>query len=760
MELIQSTTNSRWGIVLCLDHNLDLLKADLHNNMKEFLELNAECNMWPIITRPTRITKSSATLIDNILIDSKLLDSYYCGILLDDISDHMPCLLGLKGAHGNPKEVWITSRKINNKALDRIKIDLMNNTPLEDITNKPTSVAFDSYHDFLCNSIDKEAPMINRVVKNKKIRCESWVTNGILRSIKKQKKLYIASTEKNATGNTIEKYKRYRNCLTKIKRQCKIDYYNKKCIDLKNNSKKLWLFVNQVTKKCTNKTDVIEYLQIDKKRIDTPNAISNCLGDYFSKIGKNLASTIKDSQTGVTDYNKKIPLQTRSLFLEPTTAQEIDLLIRKLPNKASSGYNNINNLMLKELRNEICHPLSLIFNKSLASGEFPEAMKFSDTVPLYKNKSKHERSNYRPISLLLTLSKLLEKIMYVRTYNFLTHTEQINKTQYGFRKHHSCEHAVEELISNVLKNKDQGRHTLVIYLDLSKAFDSLPHEILFDKLYRYGIRGNCLEWFKSYLKNRQLRVKCKTATSNETVFSNHYEVNFGTPQGSNLGPLLFLIFVNDLSNQLELCNTILFADDTTLYKGHTNLRYLYWCMNRDLAILNDWFHANKLTLNISKTVYMLFTNGKVKPDKEHEIQISNEKVNRVQNMKFLGVRIDDNLNWNHQYNHVVLKLKRNMHLLRDNKLYLNRNTKKLIYYAHIYSHISYCIVVWGNMLSKQELKKLQKLQNKCIDLIDSRQLNRNKKYHENKLLKIDEIIMLENEKLGYKLIKTSYPIIL
>ena len=133
---------------------------------------------------------------------------------------------------------------------------------------------------------------------------------------------------------------------------------------MRNNSKKLWLFVNQVTKKCTNKTDVIEYLQINEKKIDEPEAISNCLGDYFSKIGKNLASTIKDLQTSVTDYNKKIPLQTRSLFLEPTTVQEIDLLIRKLPNKASSGYDNINNLMLKELRNEICHPLSLIFNKS------------------------------------------------------------------------------------------------------------------------------------------------------------------------------------------------------------------------------------------------------------------------------------------------------------------------------------------------------------------------------------------------------------
>ena len=472
---------------------------------------------------------------------------------------------------------------------------------------------------------------------------------------------------------------------------------------------------------------MIEYLQINEKKIDEPEAISNCLGDYFSKIGKNLASTIKDSQMSVMDYNKKIPLQTRSLFSEPTTVQEIDLLIRKLPNKASSGYDNINNLMLKELRNEICYPLSLIFNKSLTSGKFPEAMKFSDTVPLYKSKSKHERSNYRPISLLLTLSKLLEKIVYVRTYNFLTHTEQINKTQYGFRKHHSCEHAIEELISNVLKNKDLGCHTLAVYLDLSKAFNTLSHEILFDKLYRYGICGTCLEWFKSYLKNRQLQVKCNVTTSNETVFSNHYEVNFGTPQGSNLGPLLFLIFVNDLSNQLEFCNNILFADDTTLYKGHRNLKYLYWCMNHDLATLSDWFHANKLTLNISKTVYMLFSNGKVKTDKEHKIQISNEKINRVKNMKFLGVRIDDNLNWNHQYNHVVLKIKRNMHLLQDNKLFLNRDTKKLIYYAHIYSHISYCIVVWGNMLSKQELKKLQKLQNKCIDLIDPRQLNKKKK---------------------------------
>ena len=254
----------------------------------------------------------------------------------------------------------------------------------------------------------------------------------------------------------------------------------------------------------------------------------------------------------------------------------------------------------------IIDPLVLLFNQSIEQGEFPTLMKHAEIVPLFKKGKHDECSNYRPISLLITLSKILEKIIYSRTYNFLNDNHLIYNSQYGFRAKHSCEHAITELLSEIIKNQSLKKHTLAIFLDLSKAFDSLQHNVLFLKLEKYGIRGTALDWFKSYLTNRTLTVKCSIASTGTVEKSNAFDCNYGTPQGSCLGPLLFLIFCNDLHLHLSLCSSILFADDTTIYKSHENLRYLKWCMEEDLRIISDWLNANKLTLNLNKTVSILF----------------------------------------------------------------------------------------------------------------------------------------------------------
>ena len=217
-------------------------------------------------------------------------------------------------------------------------------------------------------------------------------------------------------------------------------------------------------------------------------------------------------------------------------------------------------------------------------------MKKADVVPLYKANDQQETNNYRPISLLLTLSKLLEKIMYNRTYSF----------QYGFRTSHSCENVICELVSEIIKGKQDGMYTLAVFLDLSKAFDSLEHDVLLNKLYKYGIRGVAYKGFESYLSNRQMRVKCNVASSGKLEYSNYMNVSYGTPQGSCLGPLIFLIFTNDLHRHLVYSSAILFADDTTLHKTHRNLTYLKWCLEDDLSSLSDWFAANKLTLNFGQ----------------------------------------------------------------------------------------------------------------------------------------------------------------
>ena len=294
------------------------------------------------------------------------------------------------------------------------------------------------------------------------------------------------------------------------------------------------------------------------------------------------------------------------MFLYPISRIEIQALIKDLPNKGSSGYDNISNLLLKSLSDQISNPLEKIFNKSLEEGLFPTNMKKADIVPLYKSKDKQECSNYRPISLLIPLSKLLEKIMYKRVYQFLEKTGQIFPSQYGFRSSHSCETAVSELLSTIIKGKEQGLYTVSLFLDLSKAFDSLEHEMMLRKLESYGIRGNVLQWFRSYLSDRRIRTKCYISSSGQLEYSEYKPINFRTPQGSCLGLLLFLIFTNDLNKHLHHCSSILFADDTTLYKTHRNLVYLQWCVQDDMNRLMEYFSINKLTLNLNKTVCVLF----------------------------------------------------------------------------------------------------------------------------------------------------------
>ena len=347
------------------------------------------------------------------------------------------------------------------------------------------------------------------------------------------------------------------------------------------------------------------------------------------------------------------------MFFEPASVEEVSNLINALKPKNSSGYDDISNRLLKELHPVIIEPLTDIINRSLHQGTFPDDMKQSDTIPLYKAKERYYTTNYRPISLLLTMSKILEKIVYKRTVKFLNCNNIICNSQYGFREKHSCTDAVMELTTEILKAKEHNLKTASVFLDLSKAFDTLDPKILLQKLEIYGIRGTVLNWFESYLTNRQLRVKCEVAKDHKTQYSSLYDVEFGTPEGSCLGPLLFLLFTNDLYLNIDQCSTILFADDTTVYKSHRNTRYLKWCIEQDLMSISDWFKANRLTLNLEKTVYMFFGNNqeKLKPN----LEINGITLKPVAYTEFSGMWVDENLNWNTHISKLIVKIKRNMH---------------------------------------------------------------------------------------------------
>ena len=334
--------------------------------------------------------------------------------------------------------------------------------------------------------------------------------------------------------------------------------------------------------------------------------------------------------------------------------------------------------------------------------------------------------------------------MYNRTISFLDKHDILFISQYGFREKHSCSDAIMELISEILKNTENGIYTACVFLDLSKAFDTLDQKILLKKMQNYGIRGIANQSFTSYLSNRKLRVWCGTDKDQGITYSPSYDVEYGTPQGSCLGPLLFLIFTNDLYRNLENCNAILFTDDTTIYKGHRNKNYLRWCIETDLKILTGWFRANKFTINISKTVFMSFG---IKNDKLESITLSGKTINHSEHTKFLGLWINDKLNWTKHCNTLITKLKRNLALVHNTKIPFDQATLKLIYHAHLQSHINYGLVVWGGMVNNEILNRLQKIQTKCLKYINKRINQPN----ELKLLNIKQLVQLEHAKLGYRL---------
>ena len=549
------------------------------------------------------------TLIEKTyIISQNLCGVYTSNILINDTSDHLPTVCVLSSLITTKKEpIVIKSRDTRLHNLEALRRHIREYDWVPMLTDPSPNRNMELVHEKLTSIINHCTPYRERKVNHKKVRKEPWLTASIKISIDRNKKLYSKMLKGKCTKNM---YKDYNNQLRKTIRCVKVLFYQNKCQEYKTQTKKLWKIINEIAGKQSNKSSLIEYLKIDNVTEYNAKKISNRFAKYFAVVGKCFAERIPNPSKSILDYLKLLQSNSESLFLTPTHENELKQLVSALPAKTSSGHNNMSNILLKEIIDPLAKVLVEIFNKTLTTGEFPNVMKLAEVVPLYKNKEHYLESNYRPISLLMTMSKILEKVMYKRVYSFLQNTGQIYSNQYGFRAGHSCEHAVGQAVSSIVKGLESHQHVVCVLLDLSKAFDMRDHKILLKKLELYGIRGHALNWFKSYNSNRKLRVKCRTVSDSTEVLSEEYDKHYGTPQGSCLGPLIFLLFVNDLHLNLELADCIQFADDTTLVFVHRNQNYLRYCVERDLAIVQDWFNANKLTLNVGKSSYLLFQGGK------------------------------------------------------------------------------------------------------------------------------------------------------
>ena len=452
------------NVLLRRDHNLDLLKSSSHPNTQSFLEINLEKNLLPCVTKPTRITHTSATLIDNILISHPLQKSFDSGIIIDDMSDHLPCYIEITGfMEANLEPIKIIMRDLDEKAIKNIKCE-MDQTDWDSLL-RPVSanIGFEIFHNKLISVIDTHAPERERTIKPNFVIKEPWMTPGLRKCDKKQKNLYKRHILTSKSTESELQYKEYRTVLGRVKRYCKTNYYKESCNEFRSNTKKLWQLINKAIQKEPNKTNLIDCLTIDNVKQYSSTVITNELAKYFSSVGETYSDNIKSATRGIKSYLETITRCNQSLFLGPTNELEISKILGSMLNKTFSGYDDICNTLLKKLEHSVVIPMTIVFKKSFEDGKFPHSMKTAEVVPLHKGKARDLSTNYRPISLLFTISKVLEKIMYSRTYNFLTDTDQIFASQYGFRKNHSCTNAISELLSEFVKGTDNGHKTVAVY---------------------------------------------------------------------------------------------------------------------------------------------------------------------------------------------------------------------------------------------------------------------------------------------------------
>ena len=699
------------------DVNIDLKKFQSHQETKAYIDNLIINNFTPTVVMPTRITSKSATIIDHIYYTnngkSNFRDSLTAGNLWCDISDHLPNFLLLECdksvKYSMENRPFIRLHSLKN--LERFRSLIDNIDWSNAYYYSSSNEAYSYFHEKIKDCYIKCFPEVR--MSRKCARDKMWITRGIKRSSNHKNKLYkkwVCSRDPLDEKN----YKSYLKVFKKVTLAAQMTYYKDKFDIRINTTKQLWINLNKVCSLNKNKTTTcINKMIFDNKEISEPSEICNKLNNYFCSIGTNLVQLLNPG--GNIDFMKYTPYSNKnSMFCSPVTPDEIVKIIQRLPNNKAPGMDGINSKILKVICNSISPPLAHIFNLSFTTGEVPELLKVAKVIPIYKKGERNQPGNYRPISLLSIFDKIMEKLMYKRLSDFLENNNILYEYQFGFRKNHSTSHAVMEVMDSIYQNWDNHDVTMGIFLDLQKAFDTVNHYILLKKLEIYGIRGIILKWFTSYLTNRRQYTVLQN-------YESEFEcITYGVPQGSVLGPLLFLIYVNDIQYAITNAKIKLFADDTNVFFHSKDLVKLFTLANAGMLQLYDWFKVNKLSLNVDKTCYSVF-GPNCKKDMALTLHINGKAIQNVTCCKYLGIMIDNDLKWKKHIDYVYNKLIKFVSIFYKIRTKVCNNILRMIYFAFVHSHLLYGVEVYANTTTNH-LSKLITLNNKLLRILQNKSI--------------------------------------
>ena len=416
--------------------------------------------------------------------------------------------------------------------------------------------------------------------------------------------------------------------------------------------------------------------------------IAEEFNNFFVNIGNSMAKFIPPVDYIFPPITSCSGL-SNSIFLEPFTPNEVNEIIRALTDRKARRQLDPETKFIKYANPVISVYLSQLFNLRISTGVFSDSLKIAEVIPIFKKGNVDIPTNYRPISFLSQFSKIFEKLLYKRINSYLDKYNLLSNKQFGFRQNLSIAHAIGIIYHKLIQNLDNNLYNCCIFLDLSKAFDTVDHNILIWKLeYYFGIRGPALNLMKSYLSNRYQYVKI------DDCMSSLQKVTCGIPQGSSLGPLLFLMYVNDLPKSSEF-STTLFADDTYLTLSDKNLTDLKNRANDQLKDIDIWLRSNKLSLNYSKTKYILINEQpQISVQYKFKLVINQNIIERATSVKYLGVYLDEKMTWSNHVQQLLLQLAKTSGIFYRLREYVTRETLCMLYYSLVYSRVQYGISIW------------------------------------------------------------------
>jgi len=608
-------------------------------------------------------------------------------------------------------------------------LDLRNNDP-----NKSTK----NLHDTVNYILDELAPYKKLNKYEIQLKKKPWINAKIQFLMWERDKLfkkYCKSNNVNIKERLYSEYKKIRNNLTTLKRNSKIKYYQKY---FKINAKKtaaIWKGIRSlITIKKTNRKN-ISTIESNGDVITDPVNIANAFNKYFVNVGPTVESKIPASDIPYTEYLKKSV--KNSFYLSPVKTYEISDIIKSLDLNKSLGPNSIPIFILKLCQGFFSTNLEKIINLSFKTGIFPELCKIAKVIPIFKKENPLLCKNYRPISLLPIFSKIFEKLIYIRMYKYLDTNNLLYDKQFGFRSKHSTNHALISLTESIKKHLDNKELVSGIFIDLAKAFDTVNHKILCNKLSYYGFRGKFNDLIKSFLSNRKQYVSINGFDSDKL------EISCGVPQGSTLGPLLFVLYINDLQYSLKFASANHFADDTCLLYANKKPKTVETNLNFDLKSLNQWLCANRLSLNIDKTRLLLFHSKYDKKEIDINIKMKGVRLEPSHSVKYLGIHLDENLSWDIHIKELRNKLSRANGIISKLRHYVPKSTIMQIYYSLFFSHLTYGILVWS-LTTQKNLDIISILQRKSIRIMNSVSYDEhtNDLFYENKIIKFIDIIKM------------------